>query len=307
MTLSQDILIASEPQHLYKAFLTPEDLSAWWGCTAVGEARDGGMWGGGWGEGEGGLGHLTVVWAEISQLDADSVIALKMGDTVVTYAFAPDPGGAKVTVTQDGYPAGSPDEEQAAFQSWVDTAQSLKVWAEEHRKYEPPAKPAAPPPAPSPPAPPAPPPQPDPKPVAAAPEPPPPPPPKPEPKPEPEAAPAPPAQADPAGGVATDVSGGADPYGGVQAIARGGDAKVLDDGGFGVTDPHGVIKSWSKEQGFGYVTHAELGDIVFDYDGCDFEPAPGDKVLLLVIAKAWNGKPKVKRIACLAKGSNIKA
>jgi hypothetical protein len=98
--------------------------------------------------------------------------------------------------------------------------------------------------------------------------------------------------------------GAADPYGAAAALAEGG-IRVIDDGGFGVTDPHGVIKSWSKEQGFGYVTHAQLGDIVFDYDGCDFEPTPGDKVLLLVIAKAWNGKPKVKRIACPAKGSKI--
>ena len=104
----------------------------------------------------------------------------------------------------------------------------------------------------------------------------------------------------PTGGAAA----GADPYGAAEAIASG-DVRVLDDGGFGVTDPHGVIKSWSKEQGFGYVTHAELGDVVFDYDGCDFEPAPGDEVLLLVIAKAWNGKPKVKRIACPAKGSKL--
>ena len=88
-------------------------------------------------------------------------------------------------------------------------------------------------------------------------------------------------------------------------IAGVSDAKVVDDGGFGVTDPNGVIKSWSKEQGFGYVTHGQLGDIVFDYDGCDFDPEPGDQVLILVLAKRYDGKPKVKRIACPAKGSNI--
>jgi hypothetical protein len=67
-----------------------------------------------------------------------------------------------------------------------------------------------------------------------------------------------------------------------------------------------VIKSWSKEQGFGYVTHPQLGDIVFDYDGCDFEPAVGDDVVLLVLGKRFDGKPKVKRIACPAKGSKLK-
>jgi hypothetical protein len=84
-----------------------------------------------------------------------------------------------------------------------------------------------------------------------------------------------------------------------------GDYRVLDDAGFGVTDPWAVIKSWSKEQGFGYVTHEKLGDVVFDYDGCDFEPTVGDKVVLLVIGKRFDGKPKVKRIACPAKGSKL--
>ena len=107
--------------------------------------------------------------------------------------------------------------------------------------------------------------------------------------------------ADPAAGV--QGASGVDPY---AAATKGAVVEVLDEGGFGVTDPNAVIKSWSPEQGFGYATHAQLGDVVFDYDGCDFEPAPGDKVLLLVIGKNYAGKPKIKRIACLAKGSNIK-
>ena len=77
-------------------------------------------------------------------------------------------------------------------------------------------------------------------------------------------------------------------------------------------DGHGVGGRWSRG-GSGRHSGTEshpgvpppLGDIVFDYDGCDFEPAPGDKVLILVIAKSWNGQPKVKRIACPAKGSKL--
>ncbi len=290
MTLSQDVTIASEPKVLYRALLDPDQLTAWWGCTAVIDAKVGGMWVGGWGKGEGDLGHQTVVWAEISRLEPDKVVALKIGDTEIAFELANDPAGTRLTVSQADYPASTPEEEQAAFQSWVDTAQSLRVWAEEHHRYEPPAAPAPAPPAPPTLAPPAPPP------VSAAPAPAPPPP-----------APSPVAQAaEPPGVIAAAADGASDPYGGVDAMAKG-QYKVLDDGGFGVTDPHGVIKSWSKEQGFGYVTHAELGDIVFDYDGCDFEPEAGDNALLLVIAKSWNGQPKVKRIACPAKGSKIKA
>jgi hypothetical protein len=121
-------------------------------------------------------------------------------------------------------------------------------------------------------------------------------------QPQPEGGPASKPGAQPAAAAAAEEP--SDPYGAADAMAKG-EPRVLDDGGFGVTDPHAVVKSWAKEQGFGYVTHPQLGDVVFDYDGADFEPEPGDKVLLLVIAKAWNGKPKVKRIACPAKGSKL--
>lgn len=296
MTLSQDVIIASKPKTLFRALLNPDDLTAWWGCTAVIDAKVGGMWVGGWGQGEGELGHQTVIWAEISQMEADAVVAFKIGDTEIAFNLSPDPAGTRVSVSQSDYPASSPEEEQSAFQSWIDTAESLRVWAEEHHRYEPPAAPA-PAPAPAPPA--APPPSPaqklEPPPVAPAP--------KPEPPP-PAPAPAPQAE-EPPGVIAAAAEDASDPTGANAAIAKG-DYSVIDDGGFDVTNPHGVIKSWSKEQGFGYVTHEKLGDIVFDYDGCDFEPSPGDKVLILVIAKSWNGQPKVKRIACLAKGSKIK-
>jgi hypothetical protein len=228
-----------------------------------------------------------VIWAELSRYEPIQSLTLKMGDTEIHLSLAADPAGTAVTVTQTGYPASSPEEERAALQSWMDMVTSLKGWVEENHPYTAPqAAPQAAPPSPAP------------RPVAQ---------PAPRPAPQP-AAPEPRPAAQPAAAptqpVSLPIEGMADPYGAAEAIAKGG-IRVLDDGGFGVTDPNAVIKSWSKEQGFGYATHAQLGDVVFDYDGCDFEPAPGDKVLLLVIAKAWNGKPKVKRIACPAKGSKI--
>lgn len=286
MSLSERMVIASEPSHVFHALSHPPSLAEWWGCTAVIDARPGGAWVGGWGEGEGGYGHQTVIWAELSRFQPQSALTLKMGDTEIHVDLAPDPGGTAVTVTQTGYPAASAEEERAALQSWVDMVSSLKVWVEAKHPYAPPRQ-SAPAPAPAPAAP-----APAPRPAT--------PPPQPAVKPQPVAQPQPAAPAP----VAVPVSGMADPYGAAEAIAHGG-IRVLDDGGFGVTDPNAVIKSWSKEQGFGYATHPQLGDVVFDYDGCDFEPAPGDKVLLLVIAKAWNGKPKVKRIACPAKGSKL--
>ena len=37
-----------------------------------------------------------------------------------------------------------------------------------------------------------------------------------------------------------------------------------------------------------------------------FEPVPGDEDVLLVIGKRYDGQPKIKRIVCPAKGSNIR-
>jgi hypothetical protein len=225
-------------------------MKEWWGATMVIDARVGGVWVGGWGEGEN-LGHQTVLQCEITRLETDRVFAVKVGDGEVSFEIVRHGEGAEVTVSQSGYEGVSDEQAEAALQSWVGAVNSLKAWAEEHHPYEPPA------------------------------------------------------QTDPEPSPVAEEAPGSDPYGAAAAVA-GGEAKVLDDAGFGVTDPNAVVKSWSKEQGFGYVTHAKLGDIVFDYDGCDFEPAAGDKVLLLVLGKRYDGQPKVKRISCPSKGSSIK-
>ncbi|OGQ90888.1 MAG: hypothetical protein A2289_09875 [Deltaproteobacteria bacterium RIFOXYA12_FULL_58_15] len=244
------IVIASEPQHVYRAFLNPGDLQAWWGCTVVTDARVGGVWVGGWGDGNDGLGQGTVLSAHLSQLEPNRVVALTIGGVEIAFHIDAVPEGAAVRVEQPGADAATAETN---LTSWWAAVESLKIWAEMAHPFvaqTPIAEPRA-------------------------------------------------AQANPA--VPGDAPTGSDPY----ASANGAKATVVDEGGFGVTDPRGVIKSWSKEQGFGYVTHAQLGDVVFDYDGCDFEPTPGDHVLLLVIGKRYDGKPKVKRIACPAKGSNI--
>lgn len=281
MSQSRATVVASEPQHVYRALLQPEALKAWWGCTAVIEARIGGHWIGGWGAGTDDLGHQMVLSAQITHLEPNSLVGLQLGGAQIAFQIEPDALGSKVTLHLT---AATPDEEISVFQSWVDAVGNLKVWVEESHRFTPPPSAVMPglqslgeplpPPAPQP--------------APAA---------QPPPTPASHPAPTPPG---------AEAGGGADPFG--AAIAAGqGEARVLNDGGFGVTDPNAVVKSWSKEQGFGYVTHPQLGDVVFDYDGCDFEPAPGDQVLLLVLGKRYDGQPKVKRIACPAKGSNIRA
>ena len=61
------------------------------------------------------------------------------------------------------------------------------------------------------------------------------------------------------------------------------------------------IKSFSKEQGFGYIEHPEHGDLLFDFEACNFPPEVGDEVEVLEIGKRYNGQPKAKRVVCAAK------
>ncbi|MBN2496161.1 MAG: hypothetical protein JXR96_16330 [Deltaproteobacteria bacterium] len=61
------------------------------------------------------------------------------------------------------------------------------------------------------------------------------------------------------------------------------------------------IKSFSRQQGFGYIEHPELGDLLFDIEACDFSPEVGDEVEVVEIGKRFDGSPKAKRVTCPAK------
>ncbi len=61
------------------------------------------------------------------------------------------------------------------------------------------------------------------------------------------------------------------------------------------------IKSWSEEQGFGYIDHPEHGDLQFDFEACDFLPELGDEVEVLEIVTRRDGTLKAKKVRCPAK------
>jgi cold shock CspA family protein len=61
------------------------------------------------------------------------------------------------------------------------------------------------------------------------------------------------------------------------------------------------IKSWSNSQGFGYIEHPEYGDILFDFEACDFQPEVGDEVEVLEVGKRFDGSLKAKKVSCAAK------
>jgi cold shock CspA family protein len=61
------------------------------------------------------------------------------------------------------------------------------------------------------------------------------------------------------------------------------------------------IKSFNKQQGFGYIDHPEHGDLLFDFEVCNFQPETGDEVVVVEIGKRYDGKPKAKKVTCPAK------
>lgn len=66
------------------------------------------------------------------------------------------------------------------------------------------------------------------------------------------------------------------------------------------------IKQWSKEQGFGYIEHPEHGDLLFDFEACDFEPQVGDEVVVEQLGKRYDGAPKATKVTCPAKSVGAK-
>jgi hypothetical protein len=58
------------------------------------------------------------------------------------------------------------------------------------------------------------------------------------------------------------------------------------------------IKSWSNEQGFGYIEHPDHGDLLFDYEACDFHPEVGDEVEVLELGKRYDGSLKAIKVVC---------
>ena len=61
------------------------------------------------------------------------------------------------------------------------------------------------------------------------------------------------------------------------------------------------IKSFSMEQGFGYIEHPEHGDLLFDFESCNFQPEVGDEVEVVELGKRYDGSPKAKVVVCPAK------
>jgi len=295
MNQAPPLFIKAAPTTVYRCLVSPVELAAWWQCTAVVDAQPGGLWALGWSPDVDRPGHAMVMSGFFRQLEENSTVAIQIAPITIVFRMAPSPGGTTFLIEQHDHP--DPMSADAGLQTWIDAMNSMKAHAE--AKAAPVAQGQAGVPT-----------------VNVW-----------------EAA----RQASTSNNTATESlldsrgsrsglyvlktkemshpvdkvpAAGTGPVATTPAVASSAPAgsdstiRVQDDGGFGITDPWAEVSSWKKEQGFGYAQHPVLGEVMFDYDGCDFEPAVGDRVLLLQLKKAWNGKPKCKRIACPSKGSN---
>ncbi len=295
MNQAPPIFIKAGPSVVYRCLVSPVELAAWWQCTAVVDAQPGGLWALGWSPDQDKPGHAMVMSGVFRQLEENAIVAIQISPITIVFRMAAAPGGTTFLIEQHDHP--DPMSADAGLQTWIDAMNSMKAHAESKAGIGQPqsAVPT----------------------VNVW-----------------EAA----RQATPSSQSNESLldsrgsrsglyvlktremshpvdkvpsASGAGPITSVQSpvsssspAASDSTIRVQDDGGFGITDPWAEVTSWKKEQGFGYAQHPVLGEVMFDYDGCDFEPAVGDKVLLLQLKKAWNGKPKCKRIACPSKGSN---
>ncbi len=61
------------------------------------------------------------------------------------------------------------------------------------------------------------------------------------------------------------------------------------------------IKSFTKEHGFGRIEHPEHGELLFDFEACNFPPEEGDEVEVGEVIKDRRGKLRAKKVTCPAK------
>ncbi len=295
MNQTAPMFIKATPEIIYKCLVSPVELARWWQCNAVVDARPGGIWALGWNPDAERPGHAVVMAGTFRELQENQVLSIDIPPITIVFRMSPTPGGTTFLIEQHNHP--DPETADAGLQTWVDAMNSMKSHAESLMPQN----------------------------VA------------------PSSSQAPtvnvwdmvrkaagtPATTESEQGILDSRgsksglyhlktremshpvdtlpgSASVEPVAVTPVAETDTTIRVQDDGGFGITDPWAQVISWKKEQGFGYALHPQLGEVMFDYDGCDFEPAVGDKVVLLQLKKAWNGKPKCKRISCPAKGSNVK-
>jgi uncharacterized protein YndB with AHSA1/START domain len=141
------IEIAAPPERVFTALLTPADIRVWWSAShAIVVPRVGGVWVGAWGWDEAAPDYVTAgdiavlerpsrlildnmrYWATLSPLPFEAQFS-------VEFVVSPAASGARLAVTQRGFPAdrAADDYLAACERGWQDTLFSMKRFLEGSR------------------------------------------------------------------------------------------------------------------------------------------------------------------------------
>lgn len=138
--------VEASPAEVFAALLTPSAIRAWWSArSAIVDARPGGTWAAAWGDDEDAPDYITT--ATIVELDVPRRLVLGQyryfartgpppfdADFTTEFTVAARDGGSRLTVRQDGFPAGPIADAfyEGCERGWRDTLASLASFVARH-------------------------------------------------------------------------------------------------------------------------------------------------------------------------------
>lgn len=132
------------PERLFALLHTPSAIRRWWGAArAVVIAEPGGVWAAAWGESEDDPDYVTTAVMRVFEpprrlVFADYRYRARSGplpfaaDFVTSFEVFPDPAGAILRVTQDGFPAAAEADDfySGCDRGWRDTFAGIRRFLE---------------------------------------------------------------------------------------------------------------------------------------------------------------------------------
>jgi uncharacterized protein YndB with AHSA1/START domain len=127
--IRKEVFIAAAPEHVYRAFLEPEQLQRWFAAQVTLDERIGGRFSYRWRSGDAISGVIVdLVPSRLLVMDWDE--GEGKGDTRLTVEFIPDGDGTRVLLTDSGF--GTGDDWDALYDGvdsgWSDLLAALITW-----------------------------------------------------------------------------------------------------------------------------------------------------------------------------------
>lgn len=141
------IELDASPGTVFELLITPSAIREWWQASrAIVDAREGGMWGGAWGQEDD---PDYISFYRISVCDppkrlvfSDSTYYAKTGPLpfeahfITEFLIRPNSKGSVLQVTQDGFPAdpAADDFYMGCERGWKNTFEGIRRYLEERKK-----------------------------------------------------------------------------------------------------------------------------------------------------------------------------